>query len=358
MAPHDANESTARPTGAVVLEVGHLSCVIDTPRGQATVVDDVSFELARGRTLGIVGESGSGKSLLVRSIVGIGPITSTVTGRALLNGVDLVALSKQDRRAHLGRGIGMVFQNPMTALNPVVPIGRQITEGVRHHQRLGRSDATAAAGELLLQVGISDPERILGSYPHELSGGMKQRVTIAAALACDPEVLIADEATTALDVTVQRQILDLLGEIQAARNMALILISHDLGVVAGRTDEVAVMYAGQIVEMAPTLELFDAHRHRYTESLLEAVPRLTDRPHDTFSTIPGTPPDPLSLPPGCRFQPRCSAADDACQTSRIEFVPPNGDRPAGHRFRCVHPSPSHRALELARPDDLAIGGER
>jgi oligopeptide/dipeptide ABC transporter ATP-binding protein len=326
----------SQESDSTALRVTNLTCTIPGADGtDLRLVSDVSFELERGRTLGIVGESGSGKSMLVRSIMGIGPRTTTVTGSVELNGTDLIGMPRKLRRKRLGREIAMVFQNPMTSLNPVVKVGRQISEGLRAHHGLNRHDARQRTIALLGDVGIPEPERRLSQYPHQLSGGMRQRVTIAAALASDPDVLIADEATTALDVTVQKQILVLLGQIQEQRKMAVIMISHDLGVVSGRTDDLIVMYGGQVVESGPTRDVFRRHSHRYTEALLRAVPSLESEPHGHFATIAGSPPQPTADFVGCRFARRCGQATDECR----EQTPPWVTSPTpGHGHRCIHPA--------------------
>lgn len=318
------------------LVVEHLTCTIPGPDGaELRLVNDVSFTLAPGRTLGIVGESGSGKTMLVRSIMGIGPPATTVTGSVLLNGRELLGLPRRQQRQRLGAEIAMVFQNPMTSLNPMVTIGRQISEGIRAHLGVGKREARERSIQLLADVGIPDPARRFDQYPHELSGGMRQRVTIAAALGSDPDVLIADEATTALDVTVQKQILVLLERIQDERRMAIIMISHDLGVVSGRTDDLLVLYGGQVVEAGPTRHVFARHAHRYTEALLRAIPSLAAEPHGTFATIPGTPPQPVTEYDRCRFAARCAHASDACTAGPPPWIV---DETNGHGHRCVHPS--------------------
>jgi oligopeptide/dipeptide ABC transporter ATP-binding protein len=318
-------------TEKTLLAVEDLTVHLDTPRGVLKAVDGVSFTLERGKTLGLVGESGSGKSMLVRSLMGICPPIATIGGSVKLDGVELVGMPRKQARTIWGHKIAMVFQDPMTSLNPVVRIERQLTESMRLHLKLGRKEAKERAVDLLKLVGIPSPEQRAKQYPHQLSGGMRQRVTIAMALACDPDVLVADEATTALDVTVQRQILDLLQEIQAKRGMAMVLVSHDLGVVAGRTDAIAVMYAGRMVETSPTVDLFAHRKHRYTEALLGAVPRL-DVPIDQRpKAIPGSPPDLVTLHGGCSFYDRCPARQDDCKATRPELA---GE---SHRFACFHP---------------------
>ena len=323
-------------SGPPVLEVRDLSCTVGVAGGPPLLlVDRVSFALSAGRTLGIVGESGSGKTMLVRALMGIAPQAITVSGSVLLNGRDLLSAPPARRRRRLGREIAMVFQNSQTSLNPYVRVGRHLVEGVRTHLGLNRTDAEARAVTLLRDVGISDPARCVASYPHQLSGGMRQRVAIAAALAGDPDVLIADEATTALDVTIQQQILVLLSEIQTARQMAMIMISHDLGVVNGRTDELAVMYGGQVAEAGRTATVFRQPAHRYTEALLAAVPSLDRPPHSPFATIGGAPPRPVSEIVGCRFAPRCSHATDRCTADSPDWREAAG---GASRHRCFHPA--------------------
>ncbi len=318
-----------------LLQVDDLRCHIPTGRGLLRAVDGVTLTLERGQTLGIAGESGSGKSMLVRTIMGIAPRSAEISGAVRFGGVDLRALPADKARTYLGRHIAMVFQDPMTALNPVVRVERHLTEAPRHHLGLSRAAARAKALELLEQVGIPEPRKRLRQYPHQLSGGMRQRVTIAMALACDPELFITDEATTALDVTVQKQVLDLLQRIQRERNMAVIMVSHDLAVLAGRTDRIAVVYGGQVVEEAPTAALFARHRHRYTSALLSAIPDV-DRPrHSLLRTIPGAPPDPVALGPGCRFAPRCPAVLPRCRTEAPGLRPADD---AGHGYACFAPT--------------------
>ncbi|MEQ6900923.1 ABC transporter ATP-binding protein [Nocardioides sp. YIM 152588] len=302
--------------GAPVLEVEDLHTRFTTPRGVVRAVDGVSLSLAPGETLGLVGESGSGKSVLGRTLMGLiaGGPTTEVTGTVRIGGQAVHELTAKQRRRLWGPEIAMVFQDPMTSLNPVRRIGVHLTDPLRLHLGLGRREARERAAELLDRVGIPEPRRRLDQYPHELSGGMRQRVMIAVALSCDPSVLVADEPTTALDVTVQKQILDLLAGIAAERRMATILISHDLGAVEGRTDRVAVMYAGRIVEKAPTKDLFAAPHHPYAEALIGSVPALSAAPHTVLRAIDGTPPDMANPPDGCRFAPRCGRAEDRCRT--------------------------------------------
>ncbi len=269
-----------------LLDVQDLKTRFRTTRGMVRAVDGVSLSVQRGQTLGVVGESGSGKTVLSRSIMGLLPIRNVVReGSVMFEGQELVGLSARDMRPIWGAEIAMVFQDPMTSLNPVVKIGRQIGEGLRLHRGMSRQQARQTAVELLRSVKIPEPERRLGQFPHELSGGMRQRVMIAIAIACGPKLLMADEPTTALDVTVQAQILDVLQEKQRERDMAMILVTHDLGVVAGRTDEIAVMYAGKVVEKAPTPVLFSEMRMPYTEALLKSIPRIEYPSHTRLVAI-------------------------------------------------------------------------
>jgi peptide/nickel transport system ATP-binding protein len=339
-APALLEEQPDAGAGAPLLVVDDLRTTIHTPHGDLRAVDGVSLTLDRGETLGVVGESGSGKSVLGRTIMGLhttGP-TMTVQGRVEFEGRDIQALGAGQLRELWGGRIGMVFQDPMTALNPVKKVGVHLTETLRKHRGLNRAEARDRAVELLDQVGIPDPKRRIDQYPHEMSGGMRQRVVIAMALANEPDLLIADEPTTALDVTVQRQILDLLDRLQSELGMAVILISHNLGVVAGRADRVAVMYAGRIVETAVAGELFRAPHHPYSEALLAAIPRLELPPHLRLDAIDGAPPNMLRPPPGCRFAPRCRyAADDCVEVMPVLAGAPVDPVTAEHLFACHHP---------------------
>jgi oligopeptide/dipeptide ABC transporter ATP-binding protein len=345
-----------------LLEVENLHTSFHTPRGVVRAVDGVTLHLERGRTLGIVGESGSGKTVLSRSIMGLLPGSNVErSGTVRFAGHDLTAMSPAELRDVWGIQVALVFQDPMTALNPVVRVGRQITESLRKRVGLDRKAADETAITLLRSVGIPAPEMRMRAYPHELSGGMRQRVMIAIALACGPRLLLADEPTTGLDVTVQAQILDLLATQQRERHMGMILISHDLGVVANRTDEIAVMYAGRIVEQASTTELFANTRMPYTEALLRSIPRLADPPHTRLRAIPGRPPDLAASIQGCRFAPRCPYAQERC---RVE-EPPLRAAGQGHMFRCWYPVGSADAAQaLARnvaehvPAALAFTGSR
>jgi peptide/nickel transport system ATP-binding protein len=316
-----------------LLVVDDFRTHFDTPGGMVRAVDGVTLSLDRGKTLGIVGESGSGKTVLARSLMGLLTARNVIrSGSATYDGQELVGASNSQMRALWGTEMAMVFQDPMTSLNPVMKIGRQITEGLRYHLEIPKDEANEQALQLLNSVGIPDAKRRLGQYPHELSGGMRQRVTIAIALACGPKLLFADEPTTALDVTVQAQILNLLNQQQQDRYMAMILVTHDLGVVAGRTDEIAVMYAGQIVERAPTRTLFANVRMPYTEALLKSIPKLENPSHTRLQIIGGRPPDLINPPPGCRFAPRCAFAMAVCSEVVPREVSFDGVRVACHLY--------------------------
>ncbi|WP_207841771.1 ABC transporter ATP-binding protein [Williamsia soli] len=316
-----------------LLEVQNLRAYIGTARGTVRAVDDVSLTLDKGQALGVVGESGSGKSVMARAIMGLMPPRSARSGVVTFGGRDLLSLTKKDKLEIWGNQIAMVFQDPGRSLNPVVRVERQLTEGMRRHLGVSRSEAHDRALRLLQEVGVPDPERRLRNYPHEMSGGMRQRVMIAIALACEPELLIADEPTTALDVTIQRQILDLLRKVQRERDMAMMLISHDLAVVAGRTDRVSVMYSGRLAEVGSTREVFDEPLHRYTHALLGATPTIDHPRHAPLRVISGSLPDPTSPPTGCRFAPRCTHAQDDCLTPGPELASVGTD----HSVACLHP---------------------
>jgi peptide/nickel transport system ATP-binding protein len=319
-----------------ILEASNLKTYFRTPRWWLRAVDGIDLQLQPGKMLGIVGESGSGKSVTSRSLMGTVQAGSNVhvSGSVRFDGVDLTALPLKERRKIWGKDLAMVFQDPMTALNPVVKVGRQITEGMRRHLGIGQKEATRMAAQLLQSVGIPEPERRLSEYPGRLSGGMRQRVSIAIALSCGPKILFADEPTTALDVTVQAQILDLIADQQHERNMSVVLVTHDLGVVAGYADEIAVMYAGKIVERAPTKMLFSMTRMPYTEALLNSIPNLEDPSHTRLQVIQGRPPDLATLPPGCHFAPRCPYAQDRCRVEEPPLVSTDDPR---HEFACWFP---------------------
>jgi peptide/nickel transport system ATP-binding protein len=297
-----------------LLSLRHLVTAFETDEGYLRAVDDVSFDVFPGRTLGVVGESGCGKSVTSLSIMGLIPSPPGFIegGEALFGGRDLLQLPESEMRSLRGNEISMIFQEPMTSLNPVYTVGSQIVEAIRLHQKMSRRAAKARAIELLDVVGIPAPAERIDSYPHTLSGGMRQRVMIAMALACEPRLLIADEPTTALDVTIQAQILDLLRSLQEELGMSIIFISHDLGVMAEFAHEIAVMYAGKIVEQAETSLLFQTPRHPYTRGLLRSLPSVRNR-GGRLPTIPGIVPDLRDLPAGCRFQDRCDLVSDACR---------------------------------------------
>jgi peptide/nickel transport system ATP-binding protein len=334
-----------------LLTVEALATSFRTSRGLLRAVDGVSFSLAAGETMGIVGESGSGKSVLVRSIMNLLPRTATVEGRVLFEGRDVRSLPAAERKHFWGPQMAMVFQDPMTSLNPVKKVGRQIIDPLRYHLNLPAAMARRRALELLDLVRIPEADRRLGQYPHELSGGMRQRVVIAIALSCSPKLLIADEPTTALDVTVQKQILDLLASLQRELHMAMILITHDLGVVAGRARRIAVMYAGQIVEEADTRALFAQMRHPYTEALLASIPRIEYESHTRLEAIWGRPPDMVHPPAGCRFAPRCRYAQPRCLDDQPPLVSASF---SDHRFACFFPAGTPEG-ETARAANAAAG---
>ncbi len=323
--------SPATPDGAPLLAVRDLKTHFRTYRGFYRAVDGVSFEVRAGRTLGIVGESGCGKSVTSLSIMGLVPEPPGIRagGEIVFEGADLLRRSRAEMELIRGAKIAMIFQEPMTSLNPVYRVGEQIVEGLRRHRRMGRTQARERAIEMLRLVKIPSPETRVDSYPHEMSGGMRQRVMIALALACDPQVLIADEPTTALDVTIQAQILDLLRDLQKRLGTAIILITHDLGVIAETADEVAVMYAGQIVERADVRTLFSDAQHPYTLGLLASIPRL-DEDRARLETIEGMVPTPDAMPAGCRFAPRCAMAAARC----LAETPPLSAIGEGHLVAC------------------------
>ena len=314
-----------------VLEVENLRVTFPAGDGRrVAAVDGVSFSLDRGETLALVGESGCGKSLTSLSLLRLVPAPGRIEpdSRIRLADTDVLALEGDALRSIRGRRIGMIFQDPMTSLDPVFRVGDQIAEGILAHFRVSRREARERAVALLRETGIPDPAARADNYPHQLSGGMRQRVMIAIALAAEPEILVADEPTTALDVTVQAQILEVLDRLRAERGMAVLLITHDLGIVAGRADRVAVMYAGQIVEEAPTAALFARPSHPYTRGLFGSIPRLTG-PVERLRPIPGTVPSPAAWPSGCRFRPRCPYAFEPCGRE-----PPRNDVGPGQWMRC------------------------
>ena len=319
-------------TGMPMLSVQDLRVEIATRRGTVHAIDGVSFDVAEGETLGLVGESGCGKSMTLRAILGLLPRGGRVTrGRILFRGTDLLALGKDQLRDIRGRSISIIFQEPMTALNPVMPVGDQIAEGPIAHLGYTKKAARDRALELMRRVGIPDPARRLGSYPHELSGGLRQRVMIAIALACEPQLILCDEPTTALDVTIQDQILKLLLELQDSSHIGLIFVTHDLAVISQVCRRVAVMYAAQIVETGSVESVFAEPRHPYTLGLLRAVPDF-DKVKDMLDSIPGIPPDLVSPPAGCRFRERCVFAQEDCQVGDFPLLAVGDDRASA----CIH----------------------
>jgi oligopeptide/dipeptide ABC transporter ATP-binding protein len=324
------------PAEQPLLRVQDLTTTFKISNGVVRAVDHVSFDVRRGETLGIVGESGSGKSMTALSVLRLVQPPGEIAGGPIsFNGrSDLLELSERQMRAIRGAEIGFIFQEPMTALNPVYTIGDQIAEALLVHRRATRREARAKAMELVEAVKIPDPARRLRDYPHQLSGGMRQRVLMAIALSCQPLLLIADEPTTALDVTIQAEILDLLEEMKEKFHLALMLITHDLGVVAGHADRVAVMYAGKIVEEGPMRQIFDSPKHPYTQGLIESIPGGAPGP---LKAIEGTVPDLAKLPPGCPFEPRCPRRFELCSTA----PPPAYEAGALQRARCYLYDPRH-----------------
>jgi len=317
-----------------LLDVRDLTVSFATDDGVVRAVDGVSWSIEAGKTLGIVGESGSGKTVGGLSLLGLTRSgRTTIGGTAMFDGRDLVSLSEDELRSVRGNGIAMIFQDPLSSLHPFYRVGKQIVEAITVHQDISKQAARSRAVELLGLVGIPDPAGRMDSYPHEFSGGMRQRAMIAMALANEPKLLIADEPTTALDVTVQAQILDLLERLQAELGMAMVIVTHDLGVVAETADEVAVMYAGRIVERASTAELFSAPRHPYTWGLLRSIPRLDLPPGEPLTPIDGRPPSLIHLPQGCSFAPRCPYAVPSCEKTPPALEPAGSE---GHLAACVH----------------------
>lgn len=323
-----------------VLEVRNLKTYFFTEQGIVKAVDDVSFRVPKGKTLGLVGESGCGKSVTAMSITRlIAPPGRIAGGEILLNGRNLIPLSERDMRQVRGAQISMIFQEPMTALNPVLTVGFQIAEAVLAHERVSKREAWARAVEAMKAVAIPDAEKRAEDYPHQLSGGMRQRIMIAMALVCRPALVIADEPTTALDVTIQAQILELLDSLRQQYELSLILISHDLGVIAEVAETVAIMYAGKIVEMGPAMDVFHNPKHPYTEGLLRSVPRLGSsiNKKDRLYAIEGMVPNLYQLPPGCSFAPRCYKKTVECTLTEIPLENvPSADSSASRQVRCIH----------------------
>ncbi|MGF1599786.1 MAG: ABC transporter ATP-binding protein [Acidimicrobiales bacterium] len=336
MTDHLAPSDLPPAGGAPLLEVRDLAIAFDTPRGVAEAVSGSSFTIAAGERVGMVGESGSGKSLTGLSLLGLAPAAARISGEVLLEGRNLLALPERELRTLRGTQVSMVFQEPMTALDPVFTVGQQIGSTLRAHHEVSRAEARARSIELLAEVGIPEPARRYREYPHQLSGGMRQRAMIAMALVCEPRLLVADEPTTALDVTIQAQVLDLIVKLSEERGTAVLLITHDLGVVAETCDRVLTMYAGQIVEEGSVDEALEFPRHPYTAGLLAAIPRPGVAAED-LTAIPGRVPQPVDFPAGCRFGPRCEFQQEACLEPQ-----PLLDAGPGRLVRCWR----HRELEL------------
>jgi oligopeptide transport system ATP-binding protein len=340
--------SCRRGVVSPLLEIRDLHTHFFLKAGVVKAVDGVSCHVAEGETLGVVGESGCGKSVTALSVMRLvpDPPGRIVSGEILFSGRDLVTISDREMRGVRGKEIAMIFQDPMTSLNPVFTIGRQITESLKMHLGMNRAGARRRAAELLQMVGIPSPVERLGQYPHQLSGGMRQRVMISIALACNPKLIIADEPTTALDVTIQAQIVDLVKRLCRESGTAVVWITHDLGVVAGLCDRVVVMYAGRVVEMAPVKALYAAAtRHPYTLGLLRSTPRLNEECKDKLTPIEGQPPDLLNPAPGCAFAPRCFQVGERCkvETPRLAEAAP------GHLMACWYPAHLGDALERCAP---------
>jgi len=317
-----------------LFEIDNLQITFDTKRGPLQAVRGVSLVIRKGESVGIVGESGSGKTVMSRAAMGLlrGRKVHR-TGSVKIEGEELLTLSNEEIRNYWGLRIAMIFPDPMTALNPVRKVGSQFSESLVKRMNMSKDEAAKRTLELLALVKMPEPEKAVQKYPHQLSGGMRQRVMIAMAIACDPELLFADEPTTALDVTVQAQVLELLSELRERLGMAMVIVTHDLGVVAGHTDKIAVMYGGEIVEMATTPDLFANTKMPYTEALMESIPRLDRKRGDRLPTIPGSPPDPIAARTGCGFAPRCRYATDKCRTEHPELT----DAGNGHMYRCFFP---------------------
>ena len=331
-------------TDEPLIVLDDLKTHFKTERGLVRAVDGVSLSMQRGEALGVVGESGSGKTVLSRSIMGLLPSNAVASGSVKFAGQEILGLPTKQMRHLWGAEMSMVFQNPLNSLNPLMKVGKQITESLKLHLDMDRENAKETALQLLRDVHIPEPEKRLGQYPHELSGGMRQRVMIAIALACGPTLLLADEPTTALDVTVQAQILDVINEQRTDRNMSVVLVTHDLGVVAGHTDQVAVMYGGRLVERAPTRTLFANMKMPYTKSLMRSIPKMEDPSHTRLATISGRPPDLVNPPKGCRFAPRCAYALDHCRNEEPPLVA--AEEP-NHFYACWYPvgSPEFQAKD-------------
>jgi peptide/nickel transport system ATP-binding protein len=332
------------------LSVRDLTVRFPTARGVVQALNGVNFDLEKGQMLGIVGESGSGKSVTAKTLMNLLPRTAEVEGDVTFEGRDVRQLAVEGQHHFWGVEMTMVFQDPMTSLNPVKKCGEQIAETLRYHLGRGKKEALAEAADLMGQVGIPEPNKRIDQYPHELSGGLRQRVVIAMALACQPSLLIADEPTTAVDVTVQRHILNLLDRLREERGMSMILITHDLGVARGRCDDVAVMYAGRIVERTATETLFADSRHPYTDALLRSIPRIDQPSHTRLEPIPGRPPELINPPVRCAYSPRCRFAQPDC----LENIPDVHGVDGMHEFACFHPANTDRG-RAALASNVAAG---
>ena len=332
-------------TDASLIEVENLGVRLNTSRGPAQAVREVSFSLRRGETLGLVGESGCGKTVTALALMGLLPDSAIVSGSVRLDGRELVTLSDADYCELRGNRVSMIFQEPMTALNPMHTIGRQVAEPLRRHKGYSVAQARREAVALIDRVGLPDAVRRVDAYPHQFSGGQRQRITIAMALACDPDLLIADEPTTALDVTIQGQILDLIAGLVAERGMSMILISHDLGVIAENVERMMVMYGGTVVESGPTDEVFGRMGHPYTQGLFRARPRLGAKRGMRLKTIAGTVPELADLPAGCAFADRCPIVEDRCRVALPQVV----EVGTSHGVRCLRTDVSMADVRGAQP---------
>ena len=339
--PTTSPRAAGPPAGEPLLSVRDLTVTFGRGRKSFRAVDGVDFDVYPGQTVGLVGESGCGKSVTSLAIMGLLPSRgNTVGGSATFAGDDLLAMPADELRDRRGRDLAMIFQDPLSSLNPVVALGVQVAEVIQRHKGRNRADAQREAGVMLKRVGIPDPTRRLKEYPHQLSGGMRQRALIAMALACEPRLLIADEPTTALDVTIQAQILALLRELVQESGTALIMITHDLGVVAGLCDEVNVLYAGRIVERAQRHDLFARPRHPYTGGLLASIPRLHEERGRRLTPVPGSVSDNIPWAGGCAFAPRCASEIAVCRQQTPELVPDAGTADEGRLLRCHNPLPT------------------
>jgi peptide/nickel transport system ATP-binding protein len=344
------------PTENPFLEIKDLAVAFPTEDGLVRAVEGVSLSIERGRTLAIVGESGSGKSVTAQAIMGlIDRKSAKMTGEIWLDGQELVGMPADELQALRGGKVAMIFQDPMSSLHPFYRVGSQITEAINAHRKMGAKAARAIALDMLRRVGIPAADRRIDDYPHQLSGGMRQRVMIAMALINAPELLIADEPTTALDVTVQAQILELIASLQGEFGITVIMITHDLGIVADVADEVAVMYGGRIVEVAPTGVLYAQPEMPYTLGLLSSIPRMDRELSERLEPIPGNPPSPISLPPGCVFQPRCTYSDRVAAGACLNVRPELLETSAGHLVRCHLPAEERRQISRDVLNVLAGG---